>query len=43
VAERKLGEGSLEEFTTLAETTAPWAEGCPVGFEAFETDRYRKE
>jgi DNA polymerase len=43
VAERKLGEGSLEEFTTLAETTAPWAEGCPVGFEVFETDRYRKE
>jgi DNA polymerase bacteriophage-type len=33
---------SVEEFTTLMETTPTWADGLPVRVEAYEATRYRK-
>jgi DNA polymerase len=43
VAEAPHEHGSLTEFIALAKIAEPWAAGCPVGFTAWEGDRYRKE
>lgn len=42
VAERKLGEGSLEEFESLMKTVPEWGKGCPISCESWRGFRYRK-
>lgn len=42
VAERPLGEGSLEEYIRLMAVVPDWATGCPVAVEAWTGFRYRK-
>lgn len=42
VAERRIGEGSLDEFQRLMTTVPEWAPGLPVAAGGFEAMRYRK-
>lgn len=42
VAERNIGEGSLEEFIKLMCDAPTWAAGCPVAAEGWIGRRYRK-
>jgi len=42
ISERAVGEGSLEEFTTLMREVPEWAQGCPVDCESWRGTRYRK-
>lgn len=42
ISERKIGEGSLQEFESLMSATPPWGRGCPLAVEGFEAKRYRK-
>jgi len=42
VSERAVGEGSLEEFEKLMQTTPEWAAGLPVACESWRGFRYRK-
>lgn len=42
ICERKVGEGSLDEFTEIMTLTPPWAEGCPIEAESWRGPRYRK-
>lgn len=43
VSERPEGEGSAEEFSSLACVLPGWIEGCPIEAKGFECFRYRKE
>ncbi|MBB4017626.1 DNA polymerase [Chelatococcus caeni] len=42
VAERALGEGSLEEFERIMGEVPAWAAGLPIAVEGWEGTRYRK-
>jgi len=42
VAETPESFGSVEDYTRLMEIVPDWAEGCPVGVEAFTALRYKK-
>jgi DNA polymerase len=42
VAERPVGEGSLEEFEALMVQPAPWMRGLPLAAEGYVSTRYRK-
>lgn len=42
VAERAIGEGSLDEFTALMKQVPEWAQGCPINCESWRGVRYRK-
>jgi len=42
LCERKIGEGSVEEFTKLMEEKAPWGVSCPIKVDAWSGLRYRK-
>jgi DNA polymerase len=42
VAERPLGEGSLEEFEALMVAPAPWMKGLPLAAEGYVSERYKK-
>lgn len=42
IAQRKIGEGALEEFEQLVAATEPWAAGLPVVAEGWTGARYRK-
>ncbi len=42
IAERKIGEGTIEEFNQLMRTLPIWAKGAPVNVEGFISQRYKK-
>jgi DNA polymerase len=42
VAERKEGEGTMDEFEHIMSEVPAWGAGCPIGVEGFEARRYRK-
>lgn len=42
VAERKIGEGTLEEYESLMSTVPEWGKGCPIKVEGWVGKRYRK-
>lgn len=42
VSERKVGEGSLEDFTALMKVAPAWAAGLPIDCESWRGTRYRK-
>ncbi len=42
VVERRIGEGSLEEFVSLMEECPPWAAGWPIKAEGWQGKRYHK-
>ena len=42
IAERNIGEGTIEEFNALMRTLPKWAVGAPVNAEGFISQRYRK-
>jgi len=42
LAERKMGQGNLQEFFKLMADVPDWAKGCPVKVEGWEGFRYRK-
>ena len=42
VIEIDKGVGSIEEVEKIMSQTPPWAKGCPVAAEGFESERYRK-
>lgn len=42
VAERKIGEGKIEEFEKLMAQVPEWAKGCPVRVEGWNGPRYKK-
>lgn len=42
VSERKVGEGSLEEFTALMKEAPAWAAGLPIDCESWRGVRYKK-
>ena len=43
ITEVPVAFGTLEEFVRLATVAPTWAADCPIGFDAFVSDRYRKE
>lgn len=42
ITERKIGEGSIEEFTQIMCETPPWALGMPITAKGWSGPRYRK-
>jgi DNA polymerase bacteriophage-type len=42
ICERKVGEGSVEEFNAILTEIPDWAEGCPVRAKSWKGPRYRK-
>lgn len=42
LAERKTGEGNVEEFCKLMSALPVWAAGCPVAAEGWAGNRYKK-
>lgn len=42
IAEMMNGVGSHKEYERVISAPPPWADGCPVGAEGFESVRYRK-
>jgi DNA polymerase len=42
VAEKEIGKGSVEEFEKLMSIVPAWAEGFPIGAEAWSGPRYKK-
>lgn len=42
MCERKIGEGSLEEFEDLMRQIPPWGKGCPIEVEGYESLRFKK-
>lgn len=42
IAERTIGEGSLDEFNDLMKKLPKWAKGCPIDVEGWVDFRYRK-
>lgn len=42
IAEMPDGVGSHKEYEQIISAPPPWAQGCPVGAEGFESRRYRK-
>jgi len=42
VAERNIGEGTIEEYESLMSTVPEWGRGCPIKVEGWVGKRYRK-
>jgi DNA polymerase len=42
VSERRVGEGSFDEFVKLLVEVPPWATGFPIAADGWEGKRYRK-
>lgn len=42
LAERRKGEGRLDEFVALLTKPAPWMKGLPLSAEGYVSERYRK-
>lgn len=42
VTEKEMGKGTVEEFERLMSEVPEWAEGFPIGAEAYRARRYRK-
>ena len=43
VAQRRVGEGDLEEYNRLMAEVPAWAQGLPMGASGWVGERYRKD